>query len=85
MNKENIRVWLCKIKTIKSLRNCFKSCTEYILFNQIFFHLGLPKYRKIIKLKVNFVHFIDLLTDNNKQTYYLLALSYKRFTNSNKN
>ena len=36
-------------------------------------HLGLPKYHKIIKLKVNFVHFIELLTDINKQTYYLLA------------
>ena len=37
------------------------------------FHLGLPKYHKIIKLKANFVHFIELLTDINKQTYYLLA------------
>ena len=66
MNKENIRVWLCKIKTIRTLRNCFKSFTEYILFHQNLFHLGLPKYHKIIKLKVKFVLFIEL-TDNNKK------------------
>ena len=34
--------------------------------------MGLPKYHKIIKLKVNFLHFIVLLADINK--HYLLAL-----------
>ena len=48
------------------------------------FHLGLPKYHKIIKLKVNFVHFIVLLTDINKQTLFT-SISYKRLKNNNKN
>ena len=37
MNKENIRVWLCKIMTIRSLRNIFKGCTEYIVFHETCF------------------------------------------------
>ena len=66
MNKENIRVRLCKIKTVRSLRNCFKSCIEYILFHHTCFIWAFQNIIKIIKLKVNFVHFIALLTDINK-------------------
>ena len=48
-------------------------------------YLGLPKYHKIIKLKVNLeVHFIVLLTDINKQTLFT-SVSYKRITNNNNN
>ena len=72
MNEENIRVCLCKIKTIRSLRNCFKICTEHILFHQTCFIWACQNH-KIFKFKVNFAHLIELLTDINKQTYYLLA------------
>ena len=46
--------------------------TVYFISPRLF-HLGLPKYHKIIKVKVNFVHFIVLLTDI-KNKHYLLAL-----------
>ena len=68
---------------MRSLRNCFKSCTDYILFHQTCL-IWTCQNIKIIKLKVNFVHFIELLIDINKQTLFT-SVSYKRLTNYNNN
>ena len=71
-------------KDYKFCKKLFQSCTEYILFHQTFFIWACQKYHKIIKLKVNFVHFIELLTDINKETLFT-SVSYKHLTNNNKN
>ena len=57
-----------QIKTVMSLKIVLKVVPSIFYFIKLF-HLGLPKYHKIIKLKVNCVLFIELLTDINKQTY----------------
>ena len=59
-------------KDCKVSKKLLKKLYRVYLISSHLLHLGLPKYHKIIKLPVNFIHFIALLTDT-KGTYYLVA------------